>query len=172
MVGNHPVSSSRSLAEFRMLHPDKGIEYSWEIKSGRNERGKHFLGCLGKLSPCSLPLAELTLTGLSLRLRAGLFEHLEKWFDQCVLKTRVMVATKINELDSELELHQHLHEPRAKLIEKDIHNVRAGMDPAWEGLPTPDSQSLCHGSSAFIRCPCLRVPPPRLAEKAVFRAHT
>ncbi|XP_045878631.1 coiled-coil domain-containing protein 180 isoform X3 [Meles meles] len=37
----------------------------------------------------------------------------------------VMVATKINELDSELELRQHLHEPRAKRIEKDIHNVRA-----------------------------------------------
>lgn len=98
--------------------------------------------------------------GLSLRLRAGLFEHLEKWFDQCALKTQVMVATKINELDSELELRQHLHEPRAKRIEKDIHNVRAGMDPAWEGLPAPDSQSLCHGGSVFIRCPCVRVPPP------------
>nr|XP_035956402.1 coiled-coil domain-containing protein 180 isoform X5 [Halichoerus grypus] len=59
------------------------------------------------------------------RLRAGFFDHLEKWFDQCVLKTRVMVTTKINELESELELRQHLHEPRAKRIEKDIHNVRA-----------------------------------------------
>uniref|UniRef100_G1LEA4 Coiled-coil domain containing 180 n=1 Tax=Ailuropoda melanoleuca TaxID=9646 RepID=G1LEA4_AILME len=59
------------------------------------------------------------------QLRTGFFEHLEKWFDQCILKTRVMVATKIDELDSELELHQHLHEPRAKRIEKDIHNVRA-----------------------------------------------
>ncbi|XP_027472751.1 coiled-coil domain-containing protein 180 isoform X1 [Zalophus californianus] len=59
------------------------------------------------------------------QLRAGFFDHLEKWFDQCVLKTRVMVTTKIDELDSELELRQHLHEPRAKRIEKDIHNVRA-----------------------------------------------
>uniref|UniRef100_A0A452QLN2 Coiled-coil domain containing 180 n=1 Tax=Ursus americanus TaxID=9643 RepID=A0A452QLN2_URSAM len=59
------------------------------------------------------------------QLRTGFFEHLEKWFDQCILKTRVMVATKIDELDSELELRQHLHEPRAKRIEKDIHNVRA-----------------------------------------------
>ncbi|XP_044776536.1 LOW QUALITY PROTEIN: coiled-coil domain-containing protein 180 [Neomonachus schauinslandi] len=59
------------------------------------------------------------------QLRAGFFDHLEKWFDQCVLKTRVMVTTKINELESELELRQHLHEPRAKRIEKDIHNVRA-----------------------------------------------
>nr|XP_054514295.1 coiled-coil domain-containing protein 180 isoform X4 [Pan troglodytes] len=59
------------------------------------------------------------------QLRAGFFEHLEKWFDQCSLNTRVTVATKINELDSELELHLHLHQPRAQQIEKDIHNVRA-----------------------------------------------
>ncbi|XP_030776144.1 LOW QUALITY PROTEIN: coiled-coil domain-containing protein 180 [Rhinopithecus roxellana] len=59
------------------------------------------------------------------QLRAGFFEHLEKWFDQCSLNTRITVATKINELDSELELHLHLHQPRAQQIEKDIHNVRA-----------------------------------------------
>nr|XP_054376297.1 coiled-coil domain-containing protein 180 isoform X9 [Pongo abelii] len=59
------------------------------------------------------------------QLRAGFFEHLEKWFDQCSLNTRVTVATKINELDSELELRLNLHQPRAQKIEKDIHNVRA-----------------------------------------------
>nr|XP_012331190.2 coiled-coil domain-containing protein 180 isoform X1 [Aotus nancymaae]XP_021521167.1 coiled-coil domain-containing protein 180 isoform X1 [Aotus nancymaae] len=59
------------------------------------------------------------------QLRAGFFEHLEKWFDQCSLNTRVIVATKIDELDSELELHLHLHQPRAQQIEEDIHNVRA-----------------------------------------------
>ncbi|XP_070107225.1 coiled-coil domain-containing protein 180 isoform X2 [Equus caballus] len=59
------------------------------------------------------------------QLRAGFFEHLEKWFDQCVLNARVIVATKIDELDSELELRLHLHQPRAQHIEKDIHNVRA-----------------------------------------------
>ncbi|XP_074251170.1 coiled-coil domain-containing protein 180 isoform X2 [Saimiri boliviensis] len=59
------------------------------------------------------------------QLRAGFFEHLEKWFDQCSLNTRVIVASKIDELDSELELRLHLHQPRAQQIEKDIHNVRA-----------------------------------------------
>ncbi|XP_060009366.1 coiled-coil domain-containing protein 180 isoform X1 [Lagenorhynchus albirostris] len=59
------------------------------------------------------------------QLRAGFFEHLEKWFDECALNARVIVATKIDELDSELELRLHLHQPRAQLIEKDIHNVRA-----------------------------------------------
>ncbi|XP_069328241.1 coiled-coil domain-containing protein 180-like [Eulemur rufifrons] len=70
-------------------------------------------------------IAGMTLAGLSLRLRAGFFEHLEKWFDQCALNARVIVATKIDELDSELELRLHLHQPRAQNIEKDIHNVRA-----------------------------------------------
>ncbi|XP_039090675.1 coiled-coil domain-containing protein 180 isoform X1 [Hyaena hyaena] len=65
------------------------------------------------------------ILGIKKQLRAGFFEHLEKWFDQCVLKTQVTVATKINELDSELEMHLHLHKPRAERIEKDIHNVRA-----------------------------------------------
>nr|XP_051712238.1 coiled-coil domain-containing protein 180 isoform X2 [Oryctolagus cuniculus] len=59
------------------------------------------------------------------QLRTGFFEHLEKWFDQCSLQAQVMVATKIDELDSELELRLHLHQPRIQHIEKDIHNVRA-----------------------------------------------
>lgn len=82
-------------------------------------------------------LARMTFTGLSLRLRAGFFEHLEKWFDQCTLNARVTVATKIDQLDSELELRLHLHQPRAQRIEKDIHNLRAGTVPAWEGCPAP-----------------------------------
>ncbi|KAF6327036.1 coiled-coil domain containing 180 [Rhinolophus ferrumequinum] len=59
------------------------------------------------------------------QLRSGFFEHLEKWFDQCALNARVTLATKIDELDSELELRLHLHQPRAQRIEKDIHNFRA-----------------------------------------------
>ncbi|XP_023421292.1 coiled-coil domain-containing protein 180 [Cavia porcellus] len=59
------------------------------------------------------------------QLRMGFFEHLEKWFAQCTLNTQVIVATKINELDSELELQLHLHEPRLQHVEKDVHNVRA-----------------------------------------------
>ncbi|XP_023561251.1 coiled-coil domain-containing protein 180 [Octodon degus] len=59
------------------------------------------------------------------QLRAGFFEHLEKWFAQCAFNTQAIVASKISELDSELELCLHLHNPRVEHIEKDIHNVRA-----------------------------------------------
>lgn len=38
----------------------------------------------------------------------------------------MVVATKVDELNSELELRLHLHKPRLKQVEKDIHNVRAG----------------------------------------------
>ncbi|XP_037653212.1 coiled-coil domain-containing protein 180 isoform X3 [Choloepus didactylus] len=59
------------------------------------------------------------------QLRTGFFEHLEKWFDQCAVNARVIVATKVEEVDSELELRLYLHKPRAQHIERDVHNVRA-----------------------------------------------
>ncbi|KAM9642245.1 coiled-coil domain-containing protein 180 [Trichechus inunguis] len=65
------------------------------------------------------------LSEIKKRLRVGFFEHLEKWFDQCAINARIIVATKIEELESELELRLHLHQPRAQRIERDIHNVRA-----------------------------------------------
>ncbi|KAM9206500.1 coiled-coil domain-containing protein 180 [Dugong dugon] len=65
------------------------------------------------------------LSEIKKRLRVGFFDHLEKWFDQCAINARIIVATKIEELESELELRLHLHQPRAQRIERDIHNVRA-----------------------------------------------
>lgn len=49
------------------------------------------------------------------------------------------MASKIDELDSELELCLHLHQPRAQHIEKDIHNVRAGT-VALHSLGSPSLQ--------------------------------
>ncbi|XP_054981136.1 coiled-coil domain-containing protein 180 [Sorex araneus] len=59
------------------------------------------------------------------QLRSGFFEHLEKWFDQYSLNTRIDVATKVDVLDSELELHLQLYQPKAQNIKEDIYNVRA-----------------------------------------------
>ena len=73
------------------------------------------------------------------RLRAGFFEHLEKWFDQCVLNARIIVASKVDELDSELELRLHLHKPRLEQVEKDIHNVRAGSSHPGKVCKTPEA---------------------------------
>ncbi|XP_006887023.1 PREDICTED: coiled-coil domain-containing protein 180 [Elephantulus edwardii] len=66
-----------------------------------------------------------TLSEIKKQLRVGFFNHLEKWFDQCTINTQVIVATKIENLRSELELRLHLLQPRAQNIERDIHNVRA-----------------------------------------------
>ena len=51
--------------------------------------------------------------------------HLETWFDEGSLRASTIVAAKINEIEKELELRLHLHEPRHKRVEMDVHNVRA-----------------------------------------------
>ncbi|XP_032333918.1 coiled-coil domain-containing protein 180 [Camelus ferus] len=84
------------------------------------------------------------------QLRTGFFEHLEKWFDQCAVNTRVIVATKIDELDSELELRLHLHQPRAQQIEKDIHNVRAGQRSKTSEFIFGRTETQAAGESAEL----------------------
>ena len=52
--------------------------------------------------------------------------HLEKWLDEANVRASSIVAAKNDEIDKELELRLHLHEPRMKRAEMDVHNVRAG----------------------------------------------
>ncbi|XP_020837652.1 coiled-coil domain-containing protein 180 isoform X2 [Phascolarctos cinereus] len=59
------------------------------------------------------------------QIRCEFFECLEKWFGQSLTNSKIIVAAKIEELDSELVLRLHLHKPRIKYIKTDIHNVRA-----------------------------------------------
>uniref|UniRef100_A0A8C3I8J0 Coiled-coil domain containing 180 n=1 Tax=Chrysemys picta bellii TaxID=8478 RepID=A0A8C3I8J0_CHRPI len=64
-------------------------------------------------------------TELKKRIRLCFFEHLEKWFAQSLSNSWIIVTAKKEELNSELQLHLHMHQPRRERIEKDIHNVRA-----------------------------------------------
>lgn len=48
-----------------------------------------------------------------------------------------IVAAKKEALKSEQDLRLHLHQPRAKRIEVDIHNVRAGEKINPSHLPSP-----------------------------------
>uniref|UniRef100_A0A7M4EI71 Coiled-coil domain containing 180 n=1 Tax=Crocodylus porosus TaxID=8502 RepID=A0A7M4EI71_CROPO len=62
---------------------------------------------------------------LNSRIRLGFFEHLEMWFAQSLSNACIIVTAKKEELNSELQLRLHLHEPRHERIEKEIHDVRA-----------------------------------------------
>uniref|UniRef100_A0A8C3TAE1 Coiled-coil domain containing 180 n=1 Tax=Chelydra serpentina TaxID=8475 RepID=A0A8C3TAE1_CHESE len=70
---------------------------------------------------CALSLCLL----FNYRIRLCFFEHLEKWFAQSLSNSWIIVTAKKEELNSELQLRLHMHEPRREHIEKDIHNVRA-----------------------------------------------
>ncbi|MBN3299810.1 CC180 protein, partial [Amia calva] len=61
--------------------------------------------------------------------RLAFFEHLEDRYETIPTNSVNIVAAKKDELKSELELRLHLHQPRAKRIEMDIHNVRSGESP-------------------------------------------
>jgi hypothetical protein len=51
--------------------------------------------------------------------------HLEAWFHDGNTRAGSIVAAKSSEIEKELELRLHLHEPRLKRVEMDVHNVRA-----------------------------------------------
>ncbi|XP_064616781.1 coiled-coil domain-containing protein 180-like [Liolophura sinensis] len=51
--------------------------------------------------------------------------YLEEWKEQAVERANSVVAAKCEELNNELDLRLHLHQPRARRAELDIHNVRA-----------------------------------------------
>lgn len=59
-------------------------------------------------------------------IRMNFLNHLENWMDEANLRSNTIVAAKSAEIEKELELRLHLHEPRIKRVEMDVHNVRAG----------------------------------------------
>uniref|UniRef100_A0A4W5QDV3 Coiled-coil domain containing 180 n=1 Tax=Hucho hucho TaxID=62062 RepID=A0A4W5QDV3_9TELE len=65
------------------------------------------------------------LADLQKDLRLLFFNHLEERYQTALTNTMNIVAAKKEALKSEQDLRLHLHQPRAKRIEVDIHNVRA-----------------------------------------------
>ncbi|KAI5088230.1 coiled-coil domain-containing protein 180 isoform X1 [Silurus meridionalis] len=65
------------------------------------------------------------ITELQRDVREKFFNHLEERNQEVLNHTVTVVDAKKEQLKSELDLRFHLHQPRAKRIEMDIHNVRA-----------------------------------------------
>ncbi|XP_039268958.2 coiled-coil domain-containing protein 180-like isoform X2 [Styela clava] len=66
-----------------------------------------------------------TLRNIKKCIRMQFLNHLETWSEQAMINADNSARDKQEELASELDLRKHLHEPRAKRIELDVHNVRA-----------------------------------------------
>ncbi|KAL8612782.1 hypothetical protein ACOMHN_033452 [Nucella lapillus] len=59
------------------------------------------------------------------KMRLNFLNHLETWCDQAKERSTSVVVAKCEELNSELDLRLHLHQPRSRRAELDVHNVRA-----------------------------------------------
>ncbi|KAK7094377.1 coiled-coil domain-containing protein 180-like isoform X2 [Littorina saxatilis] len=58
-------------------------------------------------------------------MRMNFLNHLETWCEQAKERASSVVVAKCEELNSELDLRLHLHQPRSRRAELDVHNVRA-----------------------------------------------
>ncbi|KGL99052.1 hypothetical protein N301_12440, partial [Charadrius vociferus] len=72
-----------------------------------------------------LLIEETVFVELKKWIRLCFFEHLEKWFAESLSNSRVTVAAKKEELNSELQLRLLLHQRRQEDIEINIYNFRA-----------------------------------------------
>ncbi|XP_061169622.1 coiled-coil domain-containing protein 180-like isoform X3 [Saccostrea echinata] len=68
---------------------------------------------------------EAILIDVKKKIRMNFLNHMEEWHVQASERAESVVIAKCEELNSELELRFHLHKPRARRAELDVHNVRA-----------------------------------------------
>ncbi|XP_060096944.1 coiled-coil domain-containing protein 180 [Heteronotia binoei] len=102
------------------------LERTGKWKARRSEKFH-----VGKLKEDLLPshleqvyLSRTFMENVRRKIRLQFFEHLEKWFAQTLSASWAITASKKEELNSELLLRIHLHEPRRGRIEKDVFHVR------------------------------------------------
>ncbi|XP_067328095.1 coiled-coil domain-containing protein 180 isoform X2 [Anolis sagrei] len=70
-------------------------------------------------------LSEAFVAELRRRVRLAFFENLEAWFAERSSQAEAVTSAKKEELQSELQLRLHLHEPRRGRIEMDVFRLRS-----------------------------------------------
>ncbi|KAK3801077.1 hypothetical protein RRG08_027281 [Elysia crispata] len=73
----------------------------------------------------SIDIPEDVIIRVKKVIRLNFLEHLDSWCEQAVERSDSVVVAKCEELNSELDLRLHLHQPRPRRAELDVHNVRA-----------------------------------------------
>ncbi|XP_021341706.1 coiled-coil domain-containing protein 180-like isoform X3 [Mizuhopecten yessoensis] len=73
----------------------------------------------------AIDIPDKLLLDVKRRIRINFLNQLEEWTEQAVQRSESVVIAKCEELNSELDLRLHLHKPRARRAELDVHNVRA-----------------------------------------------
>lgn len=73
----------------------------------------------------TIDVPESVLIDIKKIIRMNFLNHLEDWTEQASERASSVVVAKCEELNSELDLRLHLHKPRARRAEYDVHNVRA-----------------------------------------------
>lgn len=61
--------------------------------------------------------------------------YYDQWKEETSNRAQAIMFAKHEELDKEMDVQMHLHEPRRVRIETDIHNVRTGIRHSFRIKP-------------------------------------
>nr|KAG5705811.1 hypothetical protein BaRGS_027470 [Batillaria attramentaria] len=73
----------------------------------------------------SVDIPQTHIVDVKKAMRLNFLNYLESWCEQAKERAASVVVAKSEELNSELDLRLHLHQPRSRRAELDVHNVRA-----------------------------------------------
>ncbi|XP_054853763.1 coiled-coil domain-containing protein 180 [Eublepharis macularius] len=128
-LGSELTEPSERILE--CFNTSSGNTYTVLEHTGRWKTKKSEKYYVGKLKEDTLPLylqqvflSQIFIENVRRQIRLQFFEHLEKWFAQSLSTSWTIMASKKEELNAELQLRIHLHEPRRERIEKDVFYVR------------------------------------------------
>ncbi|XP_065068754.1 coiled-coil domain-containing protein 180-like isoform X2 [Rhopilema esculentum] len=97
----------------------------------------------------SFEISDILIDETKELIRKDFLEHLEFWKTDAINKSENLMAAKIEELNNELDLRLHLHEPRPNRAEKDVHNVRAAELVVHRERVTQHCQGILNSLSTF-----------------------
>ncbi|KAK3581902.1 hypothetical protein CHS0354_024214 [Potamilus streckersoni] len=115
-AGEHLAQEkSREKSKVGKSQPEGGA-FMTEVDPGEEEKPDYIT---------SIDIDNDLLSEIKKLIRLNFLNHMEEWMEQASDRSMSVVVAKCEELNSELDLRLHLHKPRARRAEYDVHNVRA-----------------------------------------------
>ncbi|KAL3871453.1 hypothetical protein ACJMK2_039450 [Sinanodonta woodiana] len=115
-AGEHLAQEkSREKSKAGKSQPEGGA-FLTEVDAGEEEKPDYIT---------SIDIDNDLLAEIKKLIRMNFLNHMEEWMEQASDRSMSVVVAKCEELNSELDLRLHLHKPRARRAEYDVHNVRA-----------------------------------------------
>lgn len=108
----------------RYVFTDAGTKYRCMSREGETAQSEQEEEATENIR--HLYISDAFVQDIKLQIRMNYLNHLDAWIIDAKNNSDHAVTAKLEEFDAEFNLRLQLHVPRAKRIEQDVYNVRAG----------------------------------------------